>query len=149
LGELLDERWDYLADTVWQAFAEAWIAELQGKANVSIPDLPDLFGDGKSRDAGLFVVQMNFTASPQSQWRFIEKAFEVASDDELGDIAAGPVEHLMGSHGESFIDLVEERARKDRRFATMLGKCYRHGMLDEVWQRFCAVRIKGEAKDGS
>lgn len=149
MGALRDERWDYLSDAVWQAFADAWIAELQGKTNVSVPDLPDLFGDGTPQDAGQFVVQMNFTASPQSQWRFIEAAFETASDEELGDLAAGPIEHLMGSHGESFIDLIEVRARKDRRFATMLGKCYRHGMSDEVWQRFCAVRIQGDAKDSS
>lgn len=138
-----DERWDQLSDATWRDFAIAWIEELRGNTEVMVPDLPDLFEDGTPQDAGQFVVQMNFTASPESQWRFIEAAFEVAGEEELGDLAAGPIEHLLSTHGEGCIERVEARAKAEPRFAMMLGKCYRHGMSDAVWERLCAVRIKG------
>ena len=49
---------------------------------------------------------MNFTARPEHQWQFILAAVVHASDDELGHIAAGPVEHLLGKHGEKYIEKV-------------------------------------------
>ena len=56
------------------------------------------------RDYDQSVVMMNFTARPEQQWKFILAAVNHAnSDDELGHLAAGPIEHLLGWHGEKFI----------------------------------------------
>lgn len=86
------------------------------------------------------VVWMNFTASPDEQWQFICSALgQAESDDELGHIAAGPMEHLLGSHGDS-IARVETRASADRKFARMLTGVSKHTMADDVWARVQAIQ---------
>jgi hypothetical protein len=54
----IDERWDHLNASAWDAFAQSWIAELRGAPIDS------------EKDAGLSVVMMNFTARPEHQWQF-------------------------------------------------------------------------------
>jgi hypothetical protein len=51
-----------------------------------------------------------------------------ASDEKLGHIAAGPVEHLLGKHGEQYIENVEQRAEADPKF--------------EVWARVEALKAR-------
>lgn len=52
---------------------------------------------------------------------FIQAAVEQArSDDELGAIAAGPLEHLLGHHGDRYIDAVEQLASISTPFARIL-----------------------------
>ena len=85
----------------WTEFAKAWLAELRPH-----PPSPesDVVPTGTESDVGQAVVMMNFTADPDQQWQFVRSAVAHAkSDDELGHIAAGPVEHLLGRHGESLI----------------------------------------------
>jgi hypothetical protein len=124
------ERWDQLSASDWDAFARSWIAELRGVSSES------------QRDAGQSVVMMNFTARPEHQWQFILAAVTHASDDELGDIAAGPVEHLLGKHGERYIEKVEQRAEADPKFARMLAGVWKHLMTDEVWARVQALKAR-------
>src|SRR5215510_2061139 len=85
----IDERWNQLDASDWDAFAQSWIAELRGTPSNS------------EANVGHSVVMMNFTARPEHQWQFILAAITHASDDELGHIAAGPMEHLLGKHGTS------------------------------------------------
>ena len=92
-------------------------------------------GDEES-DAGMSVVSMNFSAPPEVQWRFILIAVSLSeSDDELGHIAAGPIEHLLGWHGESFIDVVEDEVTSNPKFARALTGVWQYMMSDEVWSR--------------
>jgi hypothetical protein len=70
----IDERWDQLNASDWDAFAQSWIAELR--------DTPS----DSEGDVGQSVVMMNFTARPEHQWQFILAAIAHASDDELGHI---------------------------------------------------------------
>jgi hypothetical protein len=94
-------------------------------------------------DYGQRVVMMNFTAAPEEQWRFIVAAIESASSDsDLGHIAAGPVEHLLGWHGEKFIDRVEQRAGQDPRFARAMTGVWQYKMSDDVWTRVRAIQAK-------
>jgi hypothetical protein len=87
------------------------------------------------------VVLMNFTAAPQHQWQFILAAIAQAElDQDLAAIAAGPMEHLLGHHGASFIDAIESRAAADATFARMLGDVRRYGMTDELWTRVQALQ---------
>ena len=69
-----------LTDEDWDEFAEGWMIELRGEVSAS-------------------VVEMNFTASLILQWQFIQKAVKYAESDEIFTIAAGPMEHLLGTHG--------------------------------------------------
>jgi hypothetical protein len=92
-------------------------------------------GDEES-DAGVSVISMNFSAPPEVQWRFILIAVSLAeSDDELRHIAAGPIEHLLGWHGESFIDVVENEVTSNPKFARALTGVWQYVMSDEVWSR--------------
>ena len=136
-----DERWDKLADEDWAKFAQAWVAELSGIENVQLPDLPQLFADDPTTEAVAFVVQMNFFGSPQAQWKFILAAFEHADENALGDLAAGPIEHILGHHGEEYIDKVESLAKNNSRFARMLQGCWQNQISDEHWERVCMVRV--------
>src|SRR5689334_18962570 len=103
----IDERWATLTASDWDSFAKAWIEELRGA--------------DQSFNVGAAVSQMNFTATPEQQWTFIMAAMNHAADDELGHIAAGPVEHLLGHHGPAYIDEVERHADSDPKFARMLA----------------------------
>jgi hypothetical protein len=126
----IDERWDQLSASDWDAFAQSWIAALRGTPSDS------------EDDVGQLVVMMNFTASPEHQWQFILAAIAHASDDELGHIAAGPIEHLLGKHGEKYIEKVEQRAEADPKFARMLSSVWKYMMTDEVWARVEALKTK-------
>jgi len=124
----LDERWDRLTPAAWDAFAQSWIAELRGAPS-----------DAKN-DVSLSVTMMGFTARPEQQWRFILAAVAHASEDEFGDIGAGPVEHLLGWHGEEYIGPVERQAESDPKFARMLAGVWKYMMSDEVWARVEALK---------
>ncbi|WP_406696229.1 DUF6869 domain-containing protein [Singulisphaera sp. Ch08] len=86
---------------------------------------------------------MNFTAAPEHQWQFIQAVLaEADSDDDLGHVAAGPMEHLMGWHGADYIEKVEERAAADPKFARMLGGVWKYMMNDDVWERVQALKAR-------
>jgi hypothetical protein len=125
----IDKRWERLTPHDWDAFASAWILQLRGESS-------------SDRDYGQTVVMMNFTATSAQQWQFIQAAMRVASDEELGHIAAGPIEHLLGKHGEEYIDAVERMAEADPKFARMLLGVWRHMMSDEVWSRVEALKAR-------
>src|SRR5688500_8357249 len=131
----IDERWGQLSASDWDAFARSWIAELSGAPSESQPDV------------GGSVVMMNFTARPEHQWQFILAAVAHASDDELGHIAAGPVEHLLGKHGATYIDQVERRAEADPKYARMLSGVWKYMMSDDVWARIEALKARYRAAE--
>jgi hypothetical protein len=138
---MLDPRWDSLTGADWDAFARAWVAELSGKPAEPLPDLPVLFEDDPETTARAFVTPMNFTASAEAQWKFIDAVFRHADSTALGHLAAGPVEHILSKHGDDYIERFEKMAKNDLRFARMLGGCYKHLMSDDIWNRICAVRV--------
>lgn len=134
----LDDRWDALTDSAWKQFATCWFNGLTEREEDVLPDLPRILDE--EQDAGDFVVQMSFTASHESHWKFITTAFELAPDENLGDIAAGPLEHVMWRHGDLYIDLIESMSQADPRFATMVDGCRQHKMSDENWTRIQAIQ---------
>jgi hypothetical protein len=132
----IDPRWDQLTPSDWQEFARTWLAALRGE-----PEAAD-------SDIGQTVVMMNFMAAPEHQWQFITAAVaEAQSGDELGHIAAGPMEHLLGWHGPNYIDAVEGQAAADPKFARMLATVQRYMMGDEVWARIEALKVPGDRSD--
>jgi hypothetical protein len=96
------DYWEQLKKSDWKNLAKWWLSEIR-------------------REASTQITMMNFTARPQLQWQFILLAVSLAeSDEELGHIAAGPIENLLGWHGEQFINLVEDEAEKNQKFARTL-----------------------------
>ena len=136
----IDPRWDDLTDADWDKFAIAWNAELNGSdAAHALPNLPWLFDDAPST-ASEYVAPMNFTASPDAQWKFIVAAYWRGNENTHGHLAAGPVEHLLGKHGDEYISLFEQLADDDPLFAKMLRGCYQYQMSDEIWRRLRNAR---------
>lgn len=105
--------------------ARAWIAELSGSSS--------------SDDLSLKVVEMNFFASAETQWKFLQAAVCGAETDEhLAAIAAGPLEHLLGHHGE-YIAEVERASSADPKFARMTEDAWQNQMSGDVWGRLLAI----------
>jgi hypothetical protein len=65
---------------------------------------------------------------------------QAESDDELGHIAAGPVEHLLGWNGELFIAQIEQLAAADPKFARMLTGVWKYKIPEAVWARVQAIQ---------
>jgi hypothetical protein len=127
----IGKHWERLGPSDWDAFAQTWLAELRASSV------------NEESDVRQSVVMMNFTATAEQQWRFILAALAHAeSDDELGHIAAGPVEHLLGKHGERCIDEVERLAAVDPKFARIMSGVWQHMMADEVWARVQALKAR-------
>jgi hypothetical protein len=142
----VDERWQHLTPAQWSGFARDWLAEVRAESAAPEPESQDGDAEGAGDpDApmsfGARVVMLGF-ARPEDQWTFIRTAMARAeTDDELGAIAAGPVEHLLSYHGPAYIGRVEEWAAGDARVARMLTGVWRHLMSDEVWARLRAIQL--------
>lgn len=70
---------------------------------------------------------------------------ETEAQRVLGLVSAGPLEDLLGHHGEAFIDRIEVEAQRDRRVAWLLGGMYQFLMSDEVWGRTRQLAIEWPA----
>lgn len=117
------EKNDESVDVDLERLARDWLSDIRDSL------------DGAT-DSGTAVVDMNYSAPSDVQWRFILIAVSLAeSDEELAHIAAGPIEHLLGWHGETFIDVVEKEATSNAKFARALTGVWQYMMPDEVWSR--------------
>lgn len=126
----LADSWDAISDETWKTFARDWLAELALESDQKTED------DWRGR-----VVMMNFAARAGAQWNFILAAMEAArTADERGQIAAGPVEHLLWKHGEEFIGPLEQLSAEKADWAEMMAGVWRHGFSDDVWERVQAIK---------
>jgi len=53
----------------------------------------------------------------------------------LGILAAGPIEDLLGIHGDAFIERVEHHALQNPTFAWTLGGVWQCQMTNGIWSR--------------
>ena len=119
-----------VSETDLATLANHWLADIRNKR-------------ADESEAGDAVVSMNFSASPETQWHFILLAVELSeSDDELSHVAAGPIEHLLGWHGEQYIALVENEVQSNPKFARALTGVWQYEMSDDVWSRLQTVQSK-------
>jgi hypothetical protein len=136
----IDERWQRLTPAQWDDLARAWLAEI--RASAAAPDSVEPEESDES-SAGGVVTMMNFTADPEQQWQFIQTAMaQAATDDELGAIAAGPVEHLLGWHGPAYIEQIERWAAIDTKAARMVTGVWKYMMSDDLWMRVRAIQAR-------
>lgn len=118
----LEDLWPRLDRAQIVDFARSWLVQIENPS-----------GD---ESVGQSVVMMGFMAPPEQQWAFVVAAVSLATTDEqLGHIAAGPVECLLSRHGDACIGLFEQQASADRKFARMLTGVWQHLMSDKVWKR--------------
>jgi hypothetical protein len=134
----LRAHWDQMSPSEWEEFAKAWLAELRAPSPVG----ESVVQETAELDVNAYVILMNFSADPERQWQFIRCAVAHAeSDDDLGHIAAGPVEHLLNRHGKDFLARVEAEAAADATFARMLTGVWKWDTTDdEVWARVQAIQ---------
>lgn len=121
------EHWEQFSFQDWEELACKWLSGIREQK-----------GENETRD---LIIMMNFTASPELQWQFIQIAVTIAgSDEELDAIGAGPIEHLLGWHGKDYIQLVEDLAAKDPKFLTSLRNVWKYRMDEEVWSRLLVLK---------
>ena len=119
----INEWWVDIHDEALDKFIIQWFAEIDTYDEDNHP----VSGD---------VVLMNFLASDDFQWLFIQRAFALAYDaDHLQTLAAGPVEHLLSHHGEKWISLIEKESSENKNFAWMMLGVWQNAMSQELWNR--------------
>lgn len=79
----------------------------------------------------------------QEWWATVLEMVRLAPHDRcFGVIGAGPLEGLLGAHGEEVMDRVEIEASTDPRFRKALNGVWKERMSDEVWGRVQALQLK-------
>jgi hypothetical protein len=98
------------------------------------------------------------SAESKETWYAVEMAFDLADDDPeilwrlilailskdqstkvLENLSAGPMEDLLVKHGTLIITRVEQQAKADPAFASLLGGVWKNRMSDDIWDRVCKV----------
>lgn len=131
----IDKHWEKLTEPQWRHLAEQYLSEL--RENEGKED------EEQNHRWSSVVVNLGLWSPPEFLWKFILLAISLAeSDDELGAIAAGAVEYLLGRAGEEYIDLVEREAKINPKFAKTLSGVLQYTMTDEVWARVQALQAK-------
>lgn len=125
---VISEHWEQLSEKQWHHLAEQYLLEINVNSGKEY--------DEEDSKWGLVVTEFRFSSSPELQWKFILLALSLAENDEqIGDIAAGQIEHLLGWHGEKYIDLVEQEAKDNPKFATAVTGVLQYMMGDNIWFR--------------
>ena len=130
----LNEMWKDFGSNDWENFAKAWLVELRREGLLEESEIDES------------VVIMNFTAKPEQQWVFILATINFAeSDDELGSIAAGPIEHLLGKFGKDYIEIVEKEATNNLKFSRAMTGVWKYMIDDDIWERI--KKLQANVKD--
>ena len=120
LKELLDE---------WYRWAE-WISS-ENRDETKSDDL-----------TGWFEFNWVVEDDPELAWKAIIEAIDQPRmAPYVGTLAAGPLEDLLDLHGPAFIERIEQCARSNARFASILGGVWQSAMPDPIWKRVQAVQI--------
>ena len=73
---------------------------------------------------------------PELLWQIILLIYgQVTSEESLGALAAGPLEDLLATHGEAFIDRIEKIAMEDQKMRRVLSGVWQNAMSDKIWAR--------------
>lgn len=82
---------------------------------------------------------------PERAWPVILTLVQQASEEQLGAIGAGPLEHLIDDHAEAFIDRIEAAALTDTRFHEALSAIW----LNSLYQKPATVARLVAASGGA
>lgn len=102
--------------------------------------------DERTDELAAAITMMTFASPPEDQWEMILEALRQAKDaEDLGHIAAGPIEGLLGRFGAESIGWVEREAASNPKFARALTGVWKYLMSDEIWARVQA--LQGKVRD--
>ena len=109
------------------ALAKAWIALQHAERRMR--------DDDPRFEAHVALDELRAT-DPERCWSVILKIFEQDQSDKLlANLAAGPLEDLLATHGEHFIERVETLARQEPRFRFTIQMVWRNSISAPVWAR--------------
>lgn len=125
-----DAHWGKLTEEQWQHLAEEYLLEIHASIEAPEAEVGTEQFD-KANRWGLIVMELGLWGPPQLLWNFILRVTPMAeTDPELGEIAAGVIEYLLGRAGDEFIDAVERQANTDAKFARAPTGCNQYLMTD-------------------
>jgi hypothetical protein len=106
----------------------------------------------RSRDEDMWAFEAIYDliiGRPDLVLRFVDAVMDAGpSPLQEGALAAGPLEDLLGSHGEAMIDDIELKARREPRFRRLLTGVWQNAMSDAIWERVqVAANLKRKAPD--
>lgn len=120
-----------MSDLELQKIAETWIT-LYHLPEDSIERQKNFWAFSKMEDL--------CNNDPENCWKVIQLIRELdGSDTVLANLAAGPLEDLLVSYGETFIDRIEVLAKDDTQFKKLLGAVWKRDIPDVIWKRVKAV----------
>jgi len=100
-------------------------------------------------DGGDVVSSLEFDLpreEPEACWAVILEILSRIPADPTNQLfqvlAAGMMEDLLAEHGHTFIDRVEEQARRNPSFNLLLGGVWQNAMADDIWSRVQKCRNK-------
>lgn len=78
--------------------------------------------------------------NPDVSWKIIDAIRSLDSSDLiLSNLAAGPLEDLLSSHGEEIITHLEKAAVDDRQLRKLLGAVWQNAISEDVWSRIKSI----------
>jgi len=73
---------------------------------------------------------------PDLGWLFILEVLKIDSSTAVREtLSAGPLEDLLTQHAVQMIERVENEARSNPQFASLLGGVWKNAMSDDIWER--------------
>jgi hypothetical protein len=77
---------------------------------------------------------------PDLCWDLILEVLSANQSTPILEIlSAGPLEDLLSEYGPRVIDRVESEAKRNPKFASLLGGVWKNTMSDEIWNRVQVV----------
>jgi|KBSSwiStaDraftv2_1062776.scaffolds.fasta_scaffold281883_2 hypothetical protein len=123
----IETHWESLSDEKWENLARNYL-------RCEETDYEDQ--DEDCLTWGQIVTRLGMWGSAESLWHFLRLTLSLAETDrQLGGIAAGPIEYLLGRFGPEYIDRVENEVAENPQFAAAIRLCNQYMMTDEVWAR--------------
>jgi len=101
--------------------------------------------DTRDQDANLFnpwdIVVLLVNHNGDWAWNFVLLVLERdVVGKSLDILAAGPTEDLISLYGSVYIEAIEEGARSDGRFRSLLAGVWQTDIKQEIWDRIVAAR---------
>ena len=112
---------------------DAWIARFEAEKNTPEHER-NFWAVGQVMDWAL-------DGDADQLWLFILTTYKRNISERVASVlAAGPLEDLLTKYGETFIGRIEQLAREDEEFNSLLGGVWKSTMSEEIWKRVQAAR---------
>jgi hypothetical protein len=134
MPDKVEEYFKALEDNPWiDEFAGKWILDKNGIKDNDVLDM-----------------EISLIASDEPETKFyVIMGILLKMEDGRHDniLAAGMLENFLCNHGEEYLDVILEIARKWPRFRACLGMVWKSNISDSVWNKISA--ISGPVKGGA